>query len=188
MGQLLLPIFFLVTSVGLFFTYIDGKYSEIQVLLTEQSKLDQALTKSKELQEVRNALISRNNTFTREELDRLQKLLPDNIDNVRLIIDIDNIAAAYNIEIAEFGFSREESVPITESQPIETAVATSQTDTPYGSMVLTFSVSASYADFLKLLRDLERSLRLVDVVQIDVTAGAESKYVFDIAIQTYWLK
>lgn len=182
MGQILLPVFFLITSVGLFFTYIDGKYTDIQVLLTEQDRLDQALTKSKELQEVRNALISRYNTFSREELDRLQKLLPDHIDNVRLIIDIDNIAAAYNLEIAEFGFSN--SGPVTvpiEGEPVDS------TEKPYGSVTMDFSVTATYTDFLKFLRDLERSLRLVDVTRVQVTAGDTVLYQFNVTILAYWL-
>lgn len=180
MGQVLLPVFFLITSVGLFFTYIDGKYTGIQVLLAEQDRLDQALTKSKELQEVRNALISRYNTFTREELDRLQKLLPDHIDNVRLIIDIDNIAATYNLPITEFGFT-------TSADPAPEGDAAAGDAQPYGSVTMDFSVTATYADFLKFLRDLERSLRLVDVTKVQVSGGDAAQYQYHVTIVTYWL-
>lgn len=172
-----MPIFFIIVSVGVFFTYIDPKYKDIQSIQAEHERLDQALTKSKELQEVRNALISRFNTFRKNDIDRLHKLLPDHIDNVRLIIDIDSIAAAYNLSITDFGFSNTG----------EAAPETTSTGGAYGSVLMDFNVNASYTDFLAFLRDLERSLRLVDVVGITVSASDSGAYGYTVTIKTYWL-
>lgn len=178
-----MPVFFLLVSAGVFFTYIDPQYQKIGEIQEEHERLDQALTKSKELQEVRNALISRYNTFSRADIDRLQKLLPDHIDNVRLIIDIDSIAAAYGLEIQDFGFSKGAENETGQEDPALAATPNAS----YGSVLMDFKVNASYTDFLVFLRDLERSLRLVDVVGITVSASDPELYSFDVTIRTYWL-
>ncbi|HJL55844.1 MAG TPA: hypothetical protein QGF60_01410, partial [Candidatus Paceibacterota bacterium] len=105
MTRLAFPIILILLSVGLFFGFIDPTYNEIQIILQEETRFDQALDKSKELQEVRDRLLSRYNTFSTNDLDRLTKLLPDNVDNVRLVLDIDNIASVYGIRIKNVAIS-----------------------------------------------------------------------------------
>ena len=51
------------------------------------------------------------------------------------------------------------------------------------------TVTASYDNFIAFLKDLEKSLRLVDVVSLTFTAPESSPtYDFTIGLKTYWLK
>src|SRR3989344_4525889 len=95
----LLPLLFLFISLGLFFWFIDPEYAKIKLLRAEEAEFDQALDRSKELQTVRDQLLSRYNTFARSDVERLQKLLPDHVNNVRLILDLDGIASRYGMRI-----------------------------------------------------------------------------------------
>lgn len=209
MRGLFLPLFFILVSGGLFFTYIDDTYKEVQVLSAENDRFDQALTKSRELQEARDRLLARYNTFATEDLDALQKLLPDDIENVRLILDIDSIAANHDLQIQEFSFSgdtggsesssggvvnREATGPDTNQfgGSNQLGGGTEQRTTPakaYKTVTMKFSVDANYNQFLAFMQDLERSLRIVDIADLEVkpsdTEGAD--YEFDISINTYWL-
>jgi hypothetical protein len=54
--------------------------------------------------------------------------------------------------------------------------------------VLTFTTVLSYKDFVSFLRDLETSLRLVDVVGLSFTSTKGDLYDFSVSIRTYWLK
>jgi len=85
-------IILILASIGLFFGYIDGTYSDVKELRIEQADYDRALSNSKELQAERDKLLAKFNNIGTVDLDKLNKLLPDNIDNVRLVIDVDNIA------------------------------------------------------------------------------------------------
>jgi len=179
----LLPIILILASVGAFFTYINPKYQDIKALQAERADYSVALDNSRELLARRDGLVKDYNMIPSEILTRLQKFLPDHVDNVRLIMDISGIAARYdltlsNIKNLESGKKKETvgSIDIGKGETI-------------GSAVLNFSVTAPYTTFQAFLADLERSLRVVDVVSLSFTADDKSeKYTYNLGIKTYWLK
>lgn len=180
MGKLLVPVIALLVSAGVFFGYVDPTYEKVKATKLVDVQFNQALGKSRELQEIRDSLLSRFNTFSQEDLDRLVKMLPDNIDNVRLILDIDGIASKYNM--------RTRNVQITE-RAADGADTINVNTGPVDSIVLSFSVAGSYDSFVEFLKDLESSLRIVDVLSLkfDSTKPGDL-YEFGVSIRTYWLK
>lgn len=180
MAKILIPAFLLGVALALFFGYIDPTYQEIKELRTQEKQFNQALDQSRELQSVRDSLLSRYNTLSQSDLDRLQKLLPDHVDNVRLILDIDGIASKYNMR------TRNVTVSNAASEDQNTIVGTSSRGVE--SVVLSFSVAATYDNFLRFLKDLESSLRIVDIVGLSFSAAEGDAYNFNLSIKTYWLK
>lgn len=184
MIRLTIPILFIILSVGLFFMYIDPMYTDIKATIIEEEKFDQALDKSKELKEVRDALLSKYNTFSTSDLDRLEKLLPDNVDNVRLVLDIDHIASTYGMRI--------KNVNISVGDDKQEGII-GQVDKLYESVLLSFSITSSYDTLKQFIKDLEKSLRIVDVVDISLTSSKaveniNNLYEYNIGLNTYWLK
>lgn len=189
MSKVLAPFLFFAISLGLFFTYIDPAYKGIQALQAQQMRLDQALTKAKEHREIREALAVQYMTISEKDRLRLLKLLPDSIDNVRLVIDIDTIASTYGLRVRNFTF--------TEIQPVLSATDAAPVEQLLGTAQLSFSVIASHADFTALLHDLESSLRIVDVISIDVktkptkdaaNSTDEEGYQYTVTLNSYWLR
>jgi len=178
--KLFLPILFLILSAALFFWYIDPTYARVKDLLAAQAELDQALTRSRELQDVRDQLLSRYNTFPQEGLADLEKLVPDHVDNVRLILDLDSMASKYGMRVRNVN---------TESDTRrQEAGELGPDDLPYESVILSFTVTGPYPTFRQFLTDLERSLRLVDVVGLQFGASDNGIYDFTLRVKTYWLK
>lgn len=182
MTRTLVPTLLVVGALVLFFGYTDGAYSRIRALDAEDSQYDQALDKSKELQGIRDTLLSKYNTFSSVNLARLAKLLPDTVDNVRLALDIDNIAAKYGARI------RNVTVQSEEKNEAQDRITIDADQSPYGSVLLTFTVVMPYGDFVSFLRDLESSLRLVDIVNLSFASTKGDLYDFTVGIRTYWLK
>lgn len=176
----LFPILFLIAAGGLFFGFIDPTFQRVQDLRAEESQFDTALSRSRELQQVRDQLLSRYNTFSSSDLDRLTKLIPDNVDNVRLVLDLDSIAARYGMRV------RNVTLDTGETRAARGQVGPSESR--YDSLVLSFSVTGSYATFRSFLEDLEESLRLVDVIRVEFTSNGSGVYDYAVAIKTYWLK
>jgi hypothetical protein len=67
----------------------------------------------------------------------------------------------------------------------------------YDSVTVSFTVTATYDTFLKILRDLEKSLRIIDVTRISfnladpTAAGGANRggaYDFNVEVKTYWLR
>lgn len=182
MMHFIAPIFFVIVAIGLFFGYIDPTYQQVKDLRAEELRFDDALERSRELEQVRDQLLAKYNSFPSESLERLQKLLPDNVDNVRLILDLDSIASAYGMRV------RDVSIDRSGGQQLPQAGASGATLAPYNSFNISFSVAGSYEDFLMFLQDLERSLRLVDVVSVSFENTPTGVYDFHVRLRTYWLE
>jgi len=176
-----LPVIFVAIALGIFFGFTDPAYTRIKVLRGEEAQYTQALTRSRELQEVRDQLLSRYNVMAQSDIDRLEKLLPDNVDNVRLILDIDSVAAQYGMR------TRNVQLEGTDSRVENGQVGKSDSD--YQSVVLSFSATASYDVFRSFVEDLEQSLRLVDITKISFSStGEQNVYDYSVSLKTYWLK
>lgn len=190
-----MPLILIVLSIGIFFFLIDPQYKEIKVLLDEKAENDRMLDLANELREKRDELQDKFNNISTEEKEKLEKLLPDTVDNVRLVLDISNIAEEYGITIRDISVegdsSGDSSSSRTPSSPGSVgrsgAVVNNGTDN-IGEIQLSFSVSASYDDFKDFLLDLEESLRLVDVTDFSVSLGNDELYDYSITISTYWLR
>jgi len=181
MFKFIIPIFLIILSGGLFFSYIDPAYTEMGDLKEEQGEYNDALTKSKELREIRGQLLGKYNTFSEEDIKRLEKLLPDNIDNVRLIMEINHIA------VRNGGMIRSVEVNSVVTDDSEKGNLGPNLD-GYESTGLSFTVEAKYDDFVNFISDLGDSLRVVDIIDYSLKSGWEDVYKHDVSIKTYWLK
>lgn len=175
--------------------YTQPSYDNSRSIQLKINQYDQALQKAAELQKLKQQLISRFNSFNPADLDRLQKLLPDHVDNVRLILDMDNMAtnrgmSLKNVEVS--GVSGKDA-------PVKTVIGTlGDSSRKYESLIVSFSTAGTYENFKTFLNDLEASLRIVDLQSLSLApAGAISGtisnpgdpiYNFNISLKTYWLK
>ena len=182
MSRLLIPLILLCAAIGLFVLYIDPAYQTIQKLQAQVSAFDDALNKSKELKRVRDQLLSRRNTFPDEKLQKIEKILPDNVDNIRLVIDINNVAARHSLTLKNVQLGN-----ISDSTKAKNALAVGTSGSPVGSVDLGFVVNAPYINFLSFIQDLEHSLRVIDIEKISFTAGEKDSSDYTVSIRTYWL-
>ncbi len=195
----------LVVSIGLFVVIVDPIYKQNKVLVKEREKLSEALDKARELEAASQELEDKVKSISPEDYERLHRLLPDHVDNVRLILDIDQIANRYGLTIKKLEFSAEKDVQGNKVEVVETQrspyarpvdegggeVATTRVgpveEVSLQSLTFQFTISAPYSQFLLFLRDLEKSLRLVDIVGIKFSSDEADFYDFDVKIATYWL-
>lgn len=178
------PIIAVVVAGLVFYFFIDPTYTEVKQLRTEEATLSAALTRALELQSTRDQLLSRYNTFSPDDLSRLEKMLPDHVDNVRLALDMDSLANQYGMRIRNVSIEKEDEKKST--RPKQQVVGPDERT--YESMVLSFTVTGQYATLRTFLTDLEKSLRLVNIESLAFTSSDNGLYDFTIALRTYWLK
>ena len=191
MTRIIISILALVVAGAVFFLYTQPTYDTVLAQRAQAAHYDEALQKANELQALKQSLLSRYNTFDPAQLDRLQKLLPDHVDNVRLVLDLDNLAGKYGFGLANVTIQNPNDETSAAQKKIGVVGGTSQA---YDSLTLRFTVRGTYQNFTRFLEDLESSLRIVDIEQLSITPeanvakGAEPQYRFDIGLRTYWLK
>lgn len=176
--RLFIPIILIVAALGLFVVYTNPAYQATKALSAQVAAYNDALDKSKELRSVRDQLLSKRNTFASDDVQKLQEVLPDNVDNIRLIIDINNIASRHGLALG--------GVNIGDIGGKKNTLAAGSSG-PVGKVDVGFTVTTSYDGMLSFLNDLEHSLRLVDVEKLSFTAGANDSSTYTFGIRTYWL-
>lgn len=191
MAKSIISLVGLGVAVGIFIMYTQPTYDDVRLLESQIREYDQALERAAELQRLKQSLLSRYNTFNPADLDRLQKLLPDHVDNVRLVLDLDSLAARHGMALQNVVISS----PASESGERGSVSVIGGGRQKFDSLTLKFATVGSYQNFRSFLEDLESSLRVVDLVSLKLgpettisTQVGEPIYKYDITLRTYWLK
>lgn len=193
--RFIFPTILVIVSLVTFFMYTNPTYqNDIKGNLATQSMYSQALNSAQKLQEERDALSLKYRNFDPDVIARLSKLLPDNVDNIRLVIDIQNMAKSYGMSISNTKFDANpiknatgQTAQLSALSPADVASSNS----PYGTFNIEFTTVGNYDNFLSFLKDVESSLRLTDVVSVDFSSDmtdATKPYTYTVKLQTYWLK
>lgn len=182
MTRFFLPLILIIASIGLFVLYISPTYQGMKGLQVKQDNLNGALDKAKELRALREDLVKRRNTFSPDDIKKLEKTLPDNVDNIRLIIDINNIASRHGLPISNLRLGE-----VSDSASTRSAAAVGSSGDAVGSVTLSFSVTASYDTLNAFLQDLEHSQRLLTVERIAFKSTLNDRNTYDISLRTYWM-
>jgi len=192
-------IILILVSIGIFFFFIDPKYKEIKEINAQISENNKTLEVAQKLRAQREDLSTRFNQISREEKEDLEKLLPDTVDNVRLIIDIENIANQAGIVVRDIDIrSPEQETSQTRTTTTTQGSLFNQSDSAIryvdtnriGVITFSFTITTRYEDFLRFLKQLEQSKRIVDIRGIELSRGTGDSAFFDykVTFDTYWLK
>ena len=179
MKRLVLPFILLVAAAGLFVVYTDSRYQESKKLAAQVDSYNEALNKSQELRKTRDELLARRNTFDEEDIQKLHQILPDSVDNIRLIIDINNIAARRGLSLKDVQLG-----DLSGTAGAKNPLAVGES---VGSVTLGFTLGATYDDFLSFMQDLEHSMRILDIEKISFSADVSVRSDYTFSIRTYWL-
>lgn len=191
MRKLLYPILFLILAGFGFFWYLQPTYADIQELRGRISDYDETLSQVDQLQTELNEELEKRDGITNDQIDRLDQLLPETVDTVRFLIELDQIAAQHGMSVDEVSFSGAPS-------RFGGSGGNEGGATNYNSLEASFSVSGSYADVQNFMRDIERSSRLLDITNFSLAATTndtnndqelslsvgDNEYTF--TLRTYW--
>ena len=180
--QFLMPVILIIISGALFFTWVDPQYQLIKEKQAEKEKFDETLAKTAQIREFRNEVQRKYNAIDEESLERLKKMLPTHIDNIRLILDVNSVAAKRGMDIADIKIDLENN-----NAGVDEIDVTDQGN--FGTVGFRFTVVTTYDNFKAFIDDLALSLRIVDVdsIEIQPIEGEDNFYRFNLGIKTYWL-
>ncbi len=191
--NLVFPIILIAISVGTFLTYIDPHYQGIKELQKTKVAFQEKFDKADEINEKKQKLNDQYTAISSSDLTKINKFIPDHVNNIELIVDIDRIAKKNNIRnMSDITLIRDASKSVKKG--VDVGKIKIKEDTNYSSVVLSFSFVSNYQNFQKFLDDLHKSLRLVDIVDLSLrlqeNQGEEStgdNYMFTLSIRTYWI-
>ena len=130
--------------------------------------------------------------------------MPENIDNIRLILEIGQIALPYGMVLKDVKYNATTDATSATNGAmavVQGGVTAKPASKNYGVWDLEFSTVGTYNNFLNFIKDLESNLRIVDISSIQCSSGGTGgsngtsnssssieSYTYNFMIKTYWLK
>jgi len=168
-------------SVGLFYSFTSSQYQKLGELSQSYQSYSDILDNVSDLTTKRDEISAEYRNIPQINKDNLSKVLPDNVDIVRLSMDFDSIASQYGISI--------KSIQETKNNNDNSiSIIMNPASKSYDSSTISFDFVASYDNFRKFMHDIESSLRIINIKSIDFQSADNNLYQFRVSLETYWLK
>lgn len=180
MSRPFFSLFLILAAIGVFIGGTQPKLAQIDKLKIDERTAELALENTTDLFKIQEVLTEKYNQITPEDKQRLLKLVPDQVDNVRFIIDIDGVAGKFGMKI--------NSLQLADDPAKKDLSVIGPDGKTYGTITLQFDVTGSYGAVRGFLADLDSSLRLVDVESVEFLASDLDRNTYTIKVRTYWLK
>lgn len=182
-----IPLILIALAITIFFLFINPLNDQIKDLSKKKQDNDQMLELAEELQRKRDDIHKAFNNISVEERKELEKLLPDTVDNVRLILAINDVAERYGVVIKNISVSKDGEKDKNQGSNVISSVDTTG---DIGIITLGFTIESTYDVFINFMKDLEESLRIVDIKSLDISGGRDNDVFlnFGITLDTYWLR
>ncbi|HWC57805.1 MAG TPA: hypothetical protein VG621_02560 [Candidatus Paceibacterota bacterium] len=195
-----ISLLFITISVVVFFVFIRPLYESASVTHQEVAAEKENLATASQLVQSRDALMQTYQSIAPADLQNIKTLLPDSVDNIRLIIQINALATQHGLSLLRnVDYQTQDDQGSTSQTSADGSVPAFQNpqapQTPYGQFTISFETTGQYKDFLSFLSDLEQNLRLVDVVSVEfepaptsTTGQQATPELYKVTLRTYWLK
>ncbi len=180
MNNIFISLLLIIISVGTFLTYINPQYQDIKELKAQAADYENKMKNVSSIRSKRNDLATKKAELEKDNsLTRLNKFLPDHINNIDLIVDIDRIAKENNIRLSDIVLSKNDS----EVAPGEIKTLS---DLKYSSARVSFNFDGSYSSIKNFIADIRRSLRLMDIVSLTINKNGDvDNFNVSMTIRTY---
>ena len=178
------PLIALAVAIGIFFAYVNPTWSG--TLAATKSAIasdDKALAAASEYATQQNELADARNNIDTTDLARLETLLPDSVDNVVLILDLNALAARSGLLLSNIDVMKSEAKSLNSTSALPATGVS-----PIGSIDLSLSAVGTYDAFRAFLTGVEKSARLLDVRDLVVKGSDTGSYSYKMTLRIYWLR
>lgn len=198
MNKNLISLILIVLAIALTATFTKGRYDNIKISRTQNLELENAIEDFSKLIQLRDKIQNDYNKIPTIDVDtRLERMIPDSVDNVRLIIDVTRIITKNGLFPKAITASSPDLESVKSKNTVPAAVASnplsvkkSDAATALSPVTLTFGVTTTYDNMISLLKEIESSLRIMNITSLTFSSNEtrNGEYDFAVEIQTYWLK
>lgn len=169
MSRIIRPIAAIVIGLLVLFFFVRPMAEEMRTAQAESKEYADVLEKATQFNRLLGELTAKQESISATDRERIDLLVPKKVDEVRALVDLEYLASEHSMsfrditaelaaeEIAEAEASGGSRRPTGTNEEAVSGLKSSQ---------LSFTVLGTYEQFRDFLRDLERSLVLMEVVSI----------------------
>jgi Tfp pilus assembly protein PilO len=161
-------------------------FGEIATTKAAIASDDQALVAANQYTAQQNELTSAKNAIDPADLARLSVFLPDSVDNVGLILDLNALAARSGLSLSNIDVSA--NTPSSSgSASVNNGALPTVATSPVSSADLSLSAIGTYSALQNFLQGIEKSARLLDAKDIVISGSDTGVYTYKMTLRLYWL-
>lgn len=187
MNSRILPMFAIIVAAGIFFAYVNpawtGSIAEARAKIAAD---DQALIAAKRYTAQQNQLAAARDAIDAANLAALTTFLPDSVDNVGLILDLNALAARSGLTISNIDVITNAAGANT--QEANTGALPTAGLTPVNSVDLSLSALGTFGALQTFIVGIEKSARLLDIHDLVVRGSETGVYSYQMTVRLYWLR
>lgn len=187
MNSRILPMIAFTVALGIFFAYVNptwtGSIAEAREKITAA---DQALLAAKRYTAQQNQLAAARDAIDAANLAALTTFLPDSVDNVGLILDLNALAARSGLSISNIDVIT--SATGANAESANTGALPTVGLTPVNSVDLTLSAAGTFSALQTFITGVEKSARLLDIHDVVVRGSETGVYTYQMKVRLYWLR
>lgn len=182
MNQLLIFSILIIFAIGLFFGATVPLLEQISTKKEERQALTDIVGRFNDIRKVKNDLIGAYNLISRGNVERLAEVVPNTVREDELLVVFERVAKSSGLLMKRLDIK-------LAGKDVSGAFAIKEKENSFSVVTISASLDGSYSSFIEFLKNLEKSLRIMDVKEfsfhVSDTASAASIYEFDIKIDAY---
>jgi hypothetical protein len=197
MIEKLIPIVMILAAAGIGYAYIYQTYTgPITDAQQQIASYDSALAAANTFSQKEADLTTQRNAISASDLQRLSTYMPDGVDNIQLIVDLDALAARSGVTLSGFAIQNNSTPSDAAAAPADASStnpsassspspsSTSATD----SLDLSVTATGTYDAFQSFLTTAEQSSRPLDITNLSLKYSSTGVYTYAITFRIYWLQ
>jgi large-conductance mechanosensitive channel len=179
------PIFSIIIALLIFFFYAKPEFAVIKSTQGEAEQYNDAAATAAALNSELNALVNKKRSFSAGDLARLDALVPADINEVKILTDLNEIARTHNMLFGNIDVKNSDTEVSSANQAEAPGQKVAYTD--FVTSDITFSLIGTYEQFKAFLADVEKSLVLLEVLDIEFTAGEGNLQQYTLTVRSFSL-
>jgi len=181
MNNRLTALIALFIAGGLYFGYVsptwNGSIAETKDVIESTQN---AINAADAYKEKEAKLVAKRDSIDQSDIDRLEKLVPNSVENVGLTLALTALAGRKGLIIS--------SIDVTSNSSDTDRSSSSFNVNPVSSIDMSISATGSYRALQSFLEGVEKSQRLLDVRTLTVGGSDSGIYTYQMTIRIYWLR
>lgn len=177
MRQIIVAVIFIGAAIGVFWGWTMPMLDQMQALQKDIADLNGVMSRFYDLRQIKNDLTTTYNSISSTDYAQLNQIAPHTIQEGDLIVEFENLAAANGMVLKRIDIKpvakEEKSVQLATKDSAE-------------SISVELVVDGSYGALKAFLRQVEGSLRVIDVKTLSFVAGDKDFYEFNITAEAYF--
>ncbi len=184
MFRTITPIFSVVLAIAMYFFFTGDIFTEIKTIQAETTEYEVAVQKGIEYNQKLESLLATKRSFSPLDSERVATLVPTDLDEVRVLVDLEAMAQTHKMLLGNIEVENGEVI----LAGVEEGVSSTEVGMrDFASADISFGLIGTYDQFRALLADIEKSLVLMEITNIDFIATEGSLQQFDVTIRVYSL-